>query len=61
MAFDGSNQELADRLSGEKEEVSKLGFALGLLVHDSYTTDNMVHRINAWIDVACEALRKEAR
>jgi hypothetical protein len=54
--FSGTNAELADRLASEKEEVTKLGFALNLMV-DRPEVEQMVSRINSWIDDACERLR----
>ena len=56
--FDGSNRELADRLQDQKRDVEKMGFALGLIAGRGYDTDAIVHRINCWIDDACDALRK---
>jgi hypothetical protein len=58
VTFDGNNATLADRLEHEKREVEQLGFALRLMTPRGHEVDEMVHRINAWIDEACEALRK---
>ena len=54
------NKELAERLRDMKREVEKLGFALGLLVHDRAEVDSKVHRVNAWIDDAIEVLSSDA-
>jgi hypothetical protein len=56
--YAGTNRELADALEGEKEEVSKIGFALGLLTNNSYAIGAMTYRINNWIDDACVRLRR---
>ena len=50
------NKELAERLRDMKREVEKLGFALGLLVHDRAKVEGKVHMVNSWIDDAIEAL-----
>ena len=57
MTFDGTKEELADRLEWEKREVEKLGFALSLLVNDKLEISAMVCRITEWMTDACEALR----
>ena len=54
--FAGSNAELIERLTDEKREVEKLGFALDMLV-DNPEVERMVCRINGWIDDACDRLR----
>jgi len=57
--MDRSNSELADRLADQKRDIEKLGFALEMITGNP-NIDNIVHRVNCWIDDACDALRRES-